>query len=331
MQTKSKRRILITGGSGFIGTNLVSSLVSGDSDILSCDINEPQCQSHKKVFHRLDILDKSLLADTFKKFAPTDVIHLAARTDLHEKNNINSYLTNTEGVQNMVDVISGQPSVQRCMFTSSRLVCPIDYTPKSFDDYCPNTLYGHSKVTGEKIVKNSMTMNISWCIARPTSVWGPWSCVPNNPYGKFFQMVIKGRYFHPGIVDPPRSYGYVGNTVFQINKILDAMPEQIHKKVFYLSDYQIFTIRKWADSISLKLRNKKIKTIPEPLVRCMAWTGDLMKICGCKEPPFSSFRLRNMRADSTGIDIKPTELLTGPLPYSMEQGVEQTIAWLKSQ
>jgi len=70
--------------------------------------------------------------------------------------------------------------------------------------------------------------------------------------------------------------------------------------------------------------------MPEPLVRLLAWAGDAMKLCGVKEPPLSSFRLRNMRADTTRIPIEPTERLTGPLPFSMEQGVEGTIAWLKT-
>ena len=58
------------------------------------------------------------------------------------------------------------------------------------------------------------------------------------------------------------------------------------------------------------------------MVRLLAWGGDLMKLCGHHEPPLSSFRLRNMRADTTGVPLEPTERITGSLPYSLEQGVD---------
>ncbi len=56
-----------------------------------------------------------------------------------------------------------------------------------------------------------------------------------------------------------------------------------------------------------------------------------MKLAGFTEPPLTSFRLRNMWADTTGIPLDATRLLTGPLPYTMEQGVRETIAWLRGE
>ena len=142
-------------------------------------------------------------------------------------------------------------------------------------------------------------------------------------------MIAKGYYFHPGSDNTPKSFGYVGNTVFQMKKLLDANSEQINRKVFYLSDYEISGIKDWADMISVKLKNKRTKTIPEPFVRLLAWSGDLLKLCGIKNPLFSSSRLRNMRADTTDIPLEPIKQTTGLLPYSLEQGVEETIAWLQ--
>jgi len=142
-------------------------------------------------------------------------------------------------------------------------------------------------------------------------------------------MIGKGQYFHPGRADPPKRFGYVGNVVFQIKKLLYAPSKQIQQKVFYLSDYEAYTIKDCANVISLKLRNRKVTTIPEPIVRLLAWGGDFMKLCGIREPTSSSFRLRNMRADTTGISLEPIKQVTGPLPYTMEQGVEETILWFK--
>lgn len=319
-------RVLISGGSGFIGTNVVESHLASGHEVLSIDIKTPQKREHSKVFKRVDILDKKSLEEIFKHFAPTHVVHLAARTDLHEKRSLEGYNTNIQGVRNMIDAIGCQSSVCRCIFASTKLVCPTDYMVKSTEDYCPDTLYGQSKVMGEKIVKNAAEMQCNWCIIRPTSIWGPWCYIP---YGKFFRMIAKGYYFHPGGANPPKSFGYVGNTVFQIRKLLDADREQINRKVFYLSDYEIFTIKDWADTISMMWKNRRVKTIPQSVTRLLAWGGDLLKFCSVNEPPFSSFRLRNMWADTTSIPLEPIKQIANPLPYSMEQGVEETIAWLQ--
>jgi nucleoside-diphosphate-sugar epimerase len=327
-QVHIEKRVIVTGGSGFIGTNAVTSYLSAGHRVLSLDINEPQNPEHGEVFRRVDIRDMATLSEAFESFAPTHVVHLAARTDLHEKRDLDGYSANIQGVENMVRAVSEQPSVARCIFASTKLVCPTDYSPRSMDDYCPDTLYGRSKVKGEEIVKESTTMHCDWCIVRPTSTWGPWSMLPHIPYGRFFLMIGRGRYFHPGRIDPPKCFSYVGNALYQIEKLLDAPKEQAHRQVFYLADYEKFTIRAWADSISMQLRGKKVWTMPGPMVRLLAWAGDLMKLCGYQEPPLSSFRLRNMRADTTVVPLEPIERITGPLPYSLEQGVQATIDWL---
>lgn len=320
-------RVLVTGGSGFIGTNFIEWLLEHDHTVLNLDIKPPQNEDHKNLYQEVDVLDREKVIGAFTEFQPTHVVHLAARCDLNEKQNIEGYKANTEGTQNIVDALVATPCVERTVFASTRLVCPTGYHPQHDQDYCANTLYGESKVIGEKIVREVEGIPGTWCIIRPTSIWGPWY---GTDYIRFFIAVAKGWYFHPGKIDPPKLFGFVGNVSFQINQLLfESSEEEVHGKVFYLADYYPMAIRRWAETIADNLGGKKIVTVPGPVMRVAAWTGDVLHAVGLRKFPMSSFRLKNMWTNTTGVPIEPIEKLTGNLPFTMEDGVKKTIAWLR--
>ena len=50
-------KILITGGSGFIGTNVIEYLSSKNIKLLNIDINEPKIKNHFEFWREVDILD----------------------------------------------------------------------------------------------------------------------------------------------------------------------------------------------------------------------------------------------------------------------------------
>ena len=77
-------KILITGGSGFIGTNLID-FYSEKCDILNIDIKAPRNKAHLPYWKNIDILDEQKTLDLFKAFQPDFVFHMGARTDLDGK------------------------------------------------------------------------------------------------------------------------------------------------------------------------------------------------------------------------------------------------------
>ena len=165
-------RILITGGSGFIGTNLISSLISDGHIVSNIDNRVPRNPNYSSTWSKIDIRDKISLRKNIFQFKPEFLIHLAARTDL-DGTSIDDYDSNTLGIQNIVDVCLTCPSIERIIFSSTRLVCKIGYLPSSDNDYNPSTIYGESKVLGEKVIKTSARKaRWTWCIVRLTQFGG---------------------------------------------------------------------------------------------------------------------------------------------------------------
>lgn len=315
-------KILITGGSGFIGSNLVSYLLDKNHDVINFDIKEPRNKKFINKWIKGDILDKSNLLDCFTDFNPDYVIHLAARTDLDEKKSINGYAANIEGVDNIVNIINAFPNIKRTIYASSRMVCRIDYVPNSFDDFCPPNLYGESKVIGEKIVIEKA--NHDFVIVRPTSIWGPFFEIP---YRTFFDTVRKGLFFIPKKHNPKKSFGYIGNTIFQIEKMLFASRDNLEQH-YYLTDYPALELKEWADMISMEFNNKTTIEISIIPLTIFAKIGDFLQKTGWKNPPLTTFRLNNLITNMV-YDTSKLKQLCEKLPYSLKDGVIITTKWMK--
>jgi nucleoside-diphosphate-sugar epimerase len=259
------------------------------------------------------------------EIAPDAVIHLAARTDLDEKRRLDAYAANMEGVRNLVTAIAATPSVRRCIFTSSQLVCRVGYRPHHDSDYCPTTLYGESKVRTEQIVREADGGVDEWCIVRPTTVWGPGM---NQHYRRFFDLIQKGRYFHIGRRPLYKSYSYVGNIAFQYLQLLAAPKQNIARRTFYLADYRPIELAAWANAFQSALGAPRIGHMPRALARILARIGDTIYALGFHHFPFTSFRLNNILTEYC-FDLSPTESVCGPLPFSLEEGVRATVEWIR--
>ena len=317
-------RILVTGGSGFIGTNLVQHFSDRGDTVLNLDIAPPRNRAHEHLWRKVDLLDKDGLETTVRDFDPEYVVHLAGRTDLRGKS-VTDYAANTTGVANLMEALDGLQSLQRAIFASSMLVCKIGHRPSADTDYCPSTAYGESKVVGEKIVRERAPNAYPWVIVRPTSIWGPWF---GAPYRDFFVAVRKGRYLHPKGCDVRRSYGFVGNTVVQLGGLLSCAPERVHSKMLYLADYEPVHLKQWADWIGRAFGARKVYEAPLGLLRAAAKVGDAIAGIVPFTPPLTTFRLNNMLTNAV-FDFRDLSAVCPALPYTAEQGVALTVQWMK--
>ena len=313
-------RILITGGSGFIGTNLLEYYLIKGMCVLNVDFSEPRNKKHIPYWKNVDIRNSDLLESVILDFNPDFIFHLAARTDLDGKT-LDDYNSNHIGTYNVLNVSKKCINLRRVIFTSSQLVCS-GRMPSHNDDYFIINPYGESKKQGELIIKKDKNIQYEWLIVRPTSIWGPWF---REPYRNFFDLIINRKYFHIGNKSCTKTYGFIGNTIFQLNSLMLAPKELVNNEIFYLADYNAYNIEEWANEIAAEI-GIKINRMPMFIIYISAIIGDILKKINVKFP-MTSYRLHNMTQGNVKKLDKISSIINN-LPYSRIEGVKITLKWM---
>ncbi len=316
--------IIITGGSGFIGTNLIEYFLKKNYEVINLDINPPRNQKHYKYWHKVNLADYKNISEILINKYPEYIVHLAAKADLDGKE-YSDYDINIESVKNLIKFCKSNKSVKRMIFASTMLVNQTGHNSKDIYNYNANTLYGKSKIAGEKLILNNQDIPTDFCIIRPTSIWGEWF---GEPYKNFFNYVLSEKYFHPGSSSSKKTFGYVGNTVYQIEKLLFAEKKRIRNKIFYIGDMPPIKISQWANEIAKIGNVNKPKTIPIYIFKFFAIFGDLFNKIGIKFP-MTSYRLKNMTTDQV-YNLQDTYNVCGDPPYNMKNAIENTLHWISN-
>lgn len=314
-------RYLVTGGSGFIGIHLVEELIKEGHDVMNIDIEQPKIEGHQSCWYNCNILDKNKLIEAFNGFKPTHVVHLAARTDTLS-DDLDDYICNTDGTDNMLAAIKATNSIERVIIASTQFVNQYHGAPKHDQDFAPHTAYGQTKVINEKATR-AADLQCIWTIIRPTNIWGPWH--PRYPQ-EFWRILGKGMYIHPGGETVMRSYGYVKNVVYQIIKMCAAAPDKVNAKVYYVGDAPI-DLLDWVNGFSVRQTGKKVRIVPRIIIRQLAYVGDILSIVRIKFPITSS-RYKSMTT-SNDAPMEPVLQEFGQPPYSLADGIQETVEWLK--
>ncbi|MFT7155076.1 MAG: nucleoside-diphosphate-sugar epimerase [Parvicella sp.] len=318
-------KIIITGGSGFIGTNLHEYFQISNSAIslINIDIAPPKVEFDNSIWEQCNILDCLRLKEVFDKYKPDAVIHLAAETVCDPNMELEDYKVNIEGSRNVFEISNSQENPPILIHTSSQFVNQTDFPLHNFYDYKPHTIYGESKVVSEQTLRDG-NFGLKWVIIRPTNVWGKWHL--RYPH-EFWKVLASGKYVHPDKRDVIRSYGYVGNICNQIDLLISNI-ESAAGNVYYVGDepQQLYN---WVNEFSLALRHKKVRLVPKQVVYFLALIGDFLARMGLNFPITTS-RYRSMTL-SNPAPMKKTFDLLGMPKISQSEGVAITAKWLKDE
>lgn len=316
-------RVLVTGGSGFIGTHLIQRLRAAGREVVNLDIKAPILEEHAKFWVECDIVDRNRLFDVTQRAAPDAIIHLGARADV-VATEWSAFASIHEGTRNLIDAANKSPTVKRIINTSTQYTVGPGNFPESDTDYKPYTTYGKAKAYAENLFFKEGP-EATWLTIRPTNIWGPYH---PSLAGSVWRYLAKRLYLHPDVSPPVvRHYGYVGNAVRQVIGLLDAPEEAVHRRVFYISDGELDTAV-WLDEFSLQLTGKPTRRFSVSLLKWMARAGDLLRTCRLPAP-LDSQRLMRMTTTHR-VPLQPTLVITGDSEIQLREGVTETVKWLRA-
>lgn len=186
--------ILITGSSGFLGTNVTEYFVSKKEQVVGLDLAGPQRKFDKEIFTfmKCDLTDKKSVNEIFKRFKPEYVINLAFVT--HRKEIYREFLDDVRITLNALES-AAKNDVQRIILMSSSTVYGLRDVDKPVEEEekpDPKGTYGKAKLMAELMGRQYLeSENLRVVIIRGFEIYGPCLTIPSI-VGKLLKRAVKG-------------------------------------------------------------------------------------------------------------------------------------------
>ncbi|MBM3251180.1 MAG: NAD-dependent epimerase/dehydratase family protein [Candidatus Omnitrophica bacterium] len=268
------KRILVTGGCGFIGANLLSTLLNNKSE------------------HRITIYDnlsssslanlKSILNNTPKKdsveFIKGDIlnydkfdralkdkdtlVHLAAHTSVIDSKKFpkTDFRCNNEGVMNALE-LARKNRIKKFIFASSNAVLGEHLPPINEESRpAPISPYGANKLYGEILCSVYFnTYGLKTVALRFSNVYGPYSDHKNSVVARFIKRVRDGKALEIfGDGSQTRDFIFVGDLV---RAIISAMDKDIGGELFHIATEKETRIIELGEEIKRQMKCARSKII----------------------------------------------------------------------
>ena len=220
----SNEKIMLIGGSGFIGHHLALELKKKNAEVLVLDnlqinnivsiLGNKEISEKKRNlyvsfilerfnlmrkaninFANIDARDLSLLSSIYNDFKPTKIIHLAAISSAVTANNNPSlaYDIQINSLRNTIDLCKNSRNyTNQIVFLSSSTVYG-DFKEKSVDETTrpqPKGVYANGKYIGERMVREAKTLfDLDYTIVRPSALYGI-RCISGRVSQKFIENAL---------------------------------------------------------------------------------------------------------------------------------------------
>jgi UDP-glucose 4-epimerase len=289
LTSENLQNILVTGGTGFIGSALVPLLLSRNYHVTVIDHYSANKKQNLENFFsldnfefvELDLLESKMLSQVVKK---CDLIfHLAANVDVRkgQMNTEVDFLNNIVATKNLLESMRYSDRCKKIIFTSSSVVYgehPTMPTSENYGPLIPISIYGATKLSCEALISGYVgTFGIEAVIFRLANVVGPAS-----EHGVIFDFFRKlrdssGKYLEIlGDGKQKKSYLYIDDCINALMLGLSQFPSQL--EIFNVgSDDQVDT-NTIAKIIIDELRLRPEITYSSKLNDGRGWIGDIKEM-----------------------------------------------------
>lgn len=280
--------ILLTGGSGFIGSHFHNALPN--KEVVNLDLVAPTF-SHQSKFVKGDIRNEKDVRGAVRDNKVTSIISLAAKHHDFGIGHDEYFDTNEDGTR-IICKVASENNIDEIVFYSSVAVYGIrDEISTEALEPKPDAPYGESKLAGEKVL-------VDWAaeksgrkvlIIRPTLVFGK-----NNMANmrNLIKQIDSGLYFHLGKAENIKSIAYVENLVAATLFLKERLKPGV--SIYNYADEPQLTTREISSTIAESLHKKIRLTVPKTLGILMGLPFDiLIKLTG-KNLPISTARIKKL-------------------------------------
>lgn len=311
-----QKHILITGVSGFVGTNLVKYLRTMDCyHIVGATRNPDRC-SHVKPYVDRIITYEQLFGEEFNYEC---AVHLAGQViQKREGKNSEKYFmeANFDLTKRIFDHFLSFGQSKKFIFLSSihvlteipNRVITEDYPPEPF------TPYGRSKFEAECYIREQKTDDKQVYIYRPTMIHGEGN---QGNLKSLFNYLVKGWPYVLGKVNNKRSFLSIENLCFIIKETIE---NEITDGYYHLADDEPTHTQDLIEMI-FEISGKKSRKINLPMliIWIAAQLGNILPV------PFDMHRYGKLTSDFVVDNQKIKEAIGKPLPVTSQEGIRQTI------
>ena len=326
-----KRRILVTGASGFIGRFLIENLAKDEDNIIIALYNNSNVLDlYKDSDNRVNWVKVDLVNDSISNiFLNIDVVyHLAGYStinpnikELNLLNKLNIFVT-----QRLANECKSS-SVKHFIFVSSIAACEssdnINITEKNGS---PKTHYGVAKKKAEELLLETSANCFNVTILRPTAIFG------EHHKGSIFEMVKKikeKRFVIFGSGNSLTNFYYIRDFVDLLTTICEN--KDTFNKVFIVSgdSYKLNAI---VDHILTCLDYKsKIIKLPIWFGYIIATLFEVLSFLIKKPLLFSYRRLHAMTSKVSFSNKEVSKIIHINVKYGVLMGLTRTIKWYKKK
>lgn len=318
-------RIVVLGGSGFIGSHLIPALVAAGMDVVSYDLYDAPRQLPAGVTEvRGDIRDRATLTDALR--GADALVNLAAAHHDFGISPATFTSVNVDGARVITDAATEAGVRNLCFYSSVAVYGESTAAPTETTPPAPSNIYGRTKLEAEGIYRQwaGQEPGRRALIVRPAVVFGPRNAA--NMY-RLIDQIARHRFIPVGRGRNEKSMIYVENIV-QAIMFLWGAPPRTEPEIFNCVDEPNLTSGEIIAAVRSDLGRRRSRFfLPlTPAIWAAKPLDAVAKSTG-KNLPITSDRIAKLGAAETSFSAALLRSVGFTPEVPLREGISRMVRW----